>query len=79
MSVGDLRLNMVVRGTVDRSMLKTVAQTSRHGKQLGATFEATNKKLAATDKVLKYTRGLENLRKELDRSGGTNAKAAAGI
>lgn len=57
----NIRVGLVVAGTVDKSMVRTVAQTGRHGKQLTDTFAKMNKQFAATDQVLKYSGQIEKL------------------
>ena len=55
----NIRVGLVVAGTIDKSIVRTVAQTGRHGNQLTGTFKKANKQFAASGTVLKYQAGIE--------------------
>ncbi len=68
----NIRVGLVIAGTIDKSMVRTVAQTGRYGKQLTDTFKKANKQFAATGDVLKYQNQIEKLnRKVVAGTGGT--------
>lgn len=50
----NIRVGLVVAGTIDKAMVRTVAQTWRYGKQTTDTFNKASKQLAATGAVLRF-------------------------
>ena len=70
----NIRVGLVVAGTVDKSMVRTVAQTGRYGKQLTDTFKTANKQFAATGDVLKYQNRIEKLNRQVVVATGDTSK-----